>query len=235
MDVAHGDTPQAASHGSKTAHDGPNVATLERPGCELLPQKTTAELWEVAQCYFKLGLTPKASDVLKEIARRDPHDLEAFFTASWMVWSDSLTKQGDLEEHYQNEALEILNQAVELNSTDWQAYVERGDHYYLRLGQVTKAYADYIRARKYWDGERNVKAADIGRKASIEARIARAAEKLDRKGEAVEASCGVLFYDPDDKGSRERIERLHGSCTRKKVADPRTEAEKKASEESSAH
>jgi len=206
----------------------PHISTLERPGCELMPQKKASDLWEVAECYFKMGLSLKAGDVLKEIAKKDPRDLDAFFTASWMLWNESLSKQGDLEKHFQDQSLEMLNQAVDHNPTDWQVYVERGDHFYLRLNDVTKAYAEYIKAQSLYQGDfsRKILPAEVGRKASIEARIARTTEKLGRKGESVEASCRALYFDPDDKGSKDRIERLHGSCTRKKVADPRKEENK---------
>ena len=236
----HGENAAKAEHGAANERGGttehaqhkeaqPSVNALEKPGCERLPQKTSEELWDVAQCYFKMALHEKAIDVLKEITRRNPNDLEAFFTASWLIWNDSLSKQGEIEKHLHEQSLEILNRAVELNPTHWQAYVERGDHYYLRLSNFTSAYVEYTKARSLYEGDfaRSVKPADVGRKASIEARIARTTEKLNRKGESVEASCRALFFDPDDKGSKERIERLHGSCNRKKVPDPRTEEEKK--------
>ncbi len=203
---------------------------LEKPGCEMMPQKTTDQLWDLAECYYRAARIEKASDVLTELTKRDPRNVDAFFLGSWLIWSQSQSKTGDLEKKLQNEALEILDRAVELNSTHWETYVERGDFYFLRLNNITKAYAEYTKARSLMDGDfaRKVRPADVGRKASIEARIARTAEKLDRKGESVEASCRALFFDPDDQGSKDRIERLFGSCTRKKVMDPRTKVEKEA-------
>lgn len=219
-------------HEMKQAAPDTPASQLEKPGCEVLPQKKSSELWDLSQCHYKAGNIEKTIDVLREITRRDPHDLEAYFTSSWLLWTKSQAKTGDAETRLIEEAFDELDRAVEMNPTHWEGYVERGDFYFLRTHQFTKAYAEYTKARTLYDGDfaRKVMPADVGRKASIEARIARTAERLDRKGEAVEASCRALFFDPDDKGSQERITRLHGSCTRKKVKDPRNSEEKKESE-----
>ena len=193
------------------------------PGCEALPQKNSADLWKVAECFFKQGAQTKAVEVLREVSRKNPHDLDAYFTASWMLWTQGQNKGGETEKEGTAEALAELDRAQLANPTHWEVFTERGDFYFLRLNSPTKAYAEYIKARALYGGDysRNVPKAENGRRAAIEDRIARTTEKLDRKGEAVEASCRALFFDPDDKGARERIERLFGSCTRKKVKDPR--------------
>jgi tetratricopeptide (TPR) repeat protein len=199
------------------------VKKNEPTPCEQLPQKTVQNLWEVSECYYKKGDFEKTADILKEISRRDIANLESYFVSSWLYWRLGVSRGGEDEKRFFADALGELKRALDLHPTHWEIYTERGDFYYLRTNEFDKAYADYMKARSYYKGDyaRKVPEATDGKKAAIEARIARTAEKLDRKGEAVEASCRALFYDPDDRGSQERIERLFGSCVRKNVKDPR--------------
>ncbi len=191
--------------------------------CERMPQKSVENLWSVSECFYKKGDFEKTTDVLKEISRRDSASLEAYFVSSWLFWRLGVSRGGEEEKKFFQEGLGELKRALDLHPTHWEIYTERGDFYFLRTSEYDKAYADYLKARSFYKGDfaRKVPEATDGRKAAIEARIARAAEKLDRKGEAVEASCRALYFDPDDRGSQERVERLFGSCVRKNVKDPR--------------
>lgn len=202
----------------------------EKVVCEKLPQKTEADLWNLAECFHKIGVTGTTVEILKSISQRNPKDLEAYFTASWLLWQEGRNQGGAEERKRTQEALRELERARLSNPTHWEVDVELGDFYYLRLNQSELAYPEYIKARKHYDGDyaRNVPKASNGRKAAIENRVARTAEKLDRKGEAVEASCRALFFDPDDSSAQERIDKLQGSCTRKNVEDPRNEEDDKA-------
>lgn len=197
---------------------------LRQAACENLPQKSTEDLWRVAECYRKEGDPKQAVASLREIVRKDPRDLEASFIAAWLLWEDGHRRGGREEQDKTREALEELKSARVNNPSHWLMDTELGDFYLLRLKAPELAFPEYIKARGHYDGDfaRNVENASPGRKASIENRIARTADMIGRKGESVEASCRALFFDPDDKEALARIERLSGSCERKGVKDPRS-------------
>ena len=204
----------------------------EKVSCEKLPQKTEADLWNLSECFHKIGVVNTTVEILKTISQRNPKDLEAYFTASWLLWQEGRNQGGADERKRTQEAMAELERARLSNPSHWEVDTEIGDFYFLRLNQPELAYPEYIRARKHYDGDyaRNVPKAEAGRKASIENRIARTAEKIDRKGEAVEASCRALFFDPDDAGATQRLDRMKGSCTRKNVQDPRKDGEEESSQ-----
>jgi tetratricopeptide (TPR) repeat protein len=197
---------------------------LRQAACENLPQKSTEDLWRVAECFRKEGDPKQAVASLREIVRKDPRDLEASFIAAWLLWEDGHRRGGREEQDKTREALEELKSARVNNPSHWLMDTELGDFYLLRLKAPELAFPEYIKARSHYDGDfaRNVENASPGRKVSIENRIARTADMIGRKGESVEASCRALFFDPDDKEALARIERLSGSCERKGVKDPRS-------------
>jgi len=221
-----------ASKLSQPKGESPNFVEVAK--CETLPQKINDDLWNLAECYFKINAADKAASVLREITRKNPQDLDAYFTASWLLWSRGRVLGGGEERKKTLEALEELQRARVANPTHWEVDTEIGDFYMLRLDLPEKAYAEYIKARSHYEGDysRNVVRAELGRRASIEDRIARIAEKLDRRGEAVEASCRALFFDPDDRSAKTRLERLYGSCVKKGVQDPRKEAKETSKQKS---
>ncbi len=211
----------------ETAADKLNAKTK----CERLPQATEADLWNLADCFFQIGVTPTATEILMVILQKNPKSIEAYATAAWLRWQEGQGLGGAQERRLTEEAVGILEKARVSNPTDWRVDTEIGDFYHLRMNETERAYASYVQARKHYDGDyaRNVPKAPAGRKAAIENRIARSAEILGRKGEAVEASCRALYWDPDDPAAANRLKKLEGSCTRKKVRDPREEeAEKEA-------
>ncbi len=204
------------------AKSGHSKSFLDKLNCEQLPQKTTKDLWNLAECYEKIGDYFRAVSSLREISRREPQDLESYFVSAWLLWREGRRQGGITESKKNAEALEELMKARLSNPTHWRVDAEVGDFYFLRLANMPQAYAEYIKSRDHYTGDyaRNVPEASLGMKTSIENRIARSTEILDRKGESVEASCRALYFDPDDKDARDRIERLAGSCTRKGVEDP---------------
>jgi tetratricopeptide (TPR) repeat protein len=209
----------------------PSEATsaLERKSsCELLPQKTSKDLWGVAQCYQEAGDPGQSVLALRELVRKSPLELEAYFIAAWLLWDEGRKAGGNREIERTREAVEELQSARLANPTHWMVDVEMGDFFALRLKAPEKAIAEYTKARLHYDGDyaRAVPAASPGRKAAIENRLARTSQALGRKGEAVEASCRAAFFDPDDDEAKRRIESLSGSCDRKKVEDPRPSARK---------
>lgn len=211
----------------ETAADKLNAKTK----CERLPQATEADLWNLSDCFFQIGVTQTATEILMVILQKNPKSIEAYATAAWLRWQEGQSLGGAQERRLTEDAVSILEKARISNPTHWGVDTEIGDFYYLRMNEPERAYASYVQARKHYDGDyaRNVPKAPAGRKAAIENRIARSAEILGRKGEAVEASCRALYWDPDDPAAASRLKKLEGSCTRKKVRDPREEeAEKEA-------
>jgi len=233
-DVPH--SAPSAPKGDETASAERGDKLLRQAACENLPQKTTEDLWKVAECFRKENDPKQAVASLREITRKDPKDLEASFIAAWLLWEEGHRLGGREEQSKTREALEELKKARVNNPSHWQMDTELGDFYLLRLKAPELAFPEYIKARLHYDGDfaRNVENASVGRKTAIENRIARTADLIGRKGEAVEASCRALFFDPDDKEALARIERLSGSCERKGVKDPRAPT-KKESEEDSEH
>jgi tetratricopeptide (TPR) repeat protein len=207
------------SHSAKT--EKPKEAA--KPQCTDLPQRSQKELWAVAECFYKASKNQQAIKVLRGVTTKDPKDLEAYYILSWLLWNEAQTQPLDIERELKEAALAELSQAVKVMPYHWGPWIERGDFYALNLRQIDKAYADYLKGRALYagDADRGIPGASAGRKASIENRIARTCEQIERKGEAVEASCRALFFDPDDKDAQARIKRLGGSCVRKGVADPR--------------
>jgi tetratricopeptide (TPR) repeat protein len=201
--------------------------------CAQLEGKTNAELWTRAECYFKRGQNDPAIKDLRQISHSDVHEVQASFTASWLLYVESKALSGNAQKNRLADAVDELEWARKNNPKNWEVPTEIGDFYFLRTQEPDKAYAEYLKARALYDGdaEAQVPTASNGRRAAIEDRIARTAEKLDRRGEAVEASCRALFFDPDDKAAEERIKRMYGSCVRKGVKDPRHEASSKSTPE----
>lgn len=224
-----------APKGDETASTERGDKLLRQATCENLSQKTAEDLWRVAECFRKENDPKQAIASLREITRKDPRDLEASFVAAWLLWEEGRRLGGREEQSKTREALEELKKARVNNPSHWQMDTELGDFYLLRLKAPELAFPEYIKARAHYDGDfaRNVESASVGRKASIENRIARTADLIGRKGESVEASCRALFFDPDDKEALARIERLSGSCERKGVKDPRAKATKDVEKEAS--
>jgi len=199
---------------------------LRKAACESLPQRNSEDLWKIAECFRKEGDVRQAVASLREIVRKDPQDIEASFIAAWLIWEEGHKNGGRDEQRATKEALQELKRSRVNNPSHWLMDTEIGDFYYLRMRAPQLAYPEYLKARNHYDGDfaRNVDKASSGRKASIENRIARSAEGLGRPGEAVEASCRALFFDPDDKEALQRIKKHSGSCDKKGVKDPRQDS-----------
>ncbi|MBS1985026.1 MAG: hypothetical protein JST16_12725 [Bdellovibrionales bacterium] len=210
-------------NGEKTEEKSDAQKLSDKVSCEKLPQKTDTDLWNLAECFYRIGVTDSTIQILRSISQKNPKDIEAFFTTSWLMWQEGRARGGAEEKKRSQEALAELLKSRLPNPTHWEVDTEIGDFYYLRMNAPEKAYPEYIKARQHYDGDysRNVPRAENGRKAAIEDRVARAAEIMDRKGESVEASCRALFFDPDDSSALDRIKRLSGSCTSKEIKDPR--------------
>jgi len=214
---------------SEAAQKGSQASNLfNKAQCETMPQKTSEDLWNIAECFKNQKDYRQAVASLRQVVRKDPQDIEAVFVLAWMLWEEGRYIGGREEKLNTRKALQELKNARISNPTHWLLDVEIGDFYFLRMSAPDLAYPEYITARKHYTGDfaRSVDEATIGRKASIENRIARTAAAIGRKGEAVEASCRALFYDPDDKEAKKRIEDLSGSCDRKGVEDPRKKSKK---------
>lgn len=185
--------------------------------CKSLPQNDVSALWERTDCYHKNGNHQQAIRSLKEIIRRDPKDLDAYFVARWMLWNESKLHLAPKNKQLLRDAKKIMKLAKEQNERHWMVEYEWGDYYFLRLNEPTKAIVHYLKARELYNGDKadGVQEASKGKKAAIENRIARTAELLNRPGDAVLASCRALYFDPDDKSAKTRLKELGGNCLRK--------------------
>jgi len=190
-------------------------------GCEKLPQGNVSERMKLANCYYKMDADTKAIEVLREVTRKNPQQLDAYFLSSWLLWRMGMRSGGEVEEAKSLEALGELEKARLSNPTSWVVDREVGDFYFLRLNKAPKARVEYMKARENYDGDfsHGVPKASRGEKAAIEDRIGRVSEILEIKGEALEASCRSLFFDPDNSVAEARIKRL-GNCLRKGVKNP---------------
>ncbi len=195
---------------------------FDKARCETLPQQSSEDLWNIAECFRDQKDYRQSVASLRQIVRKDPQDIEAVFVLAWMLWEEGRFIGGREEKLRTRKALQELKNARIINPTHWLLDSEIGDFYFLRMNAPDLAYPEYIKAREHYVGDfaRSVEEASKGRKSSIENRIARTAELIGRKGEAVEASCLALYYDPDDKEADERIKKLSGSCDRKGIKDP---------------
>jgi len=200
---------------SLTPFGNANESTEQK--CKELPSKSKRELWELSNCYFKAESYQGAMKTLQEITTRFPEDLDAFFISSFNIWKRAVKLGGEKKGQLEKDALKELNRASILNPTHWRVFLELGDFQYLRLKKPENAYKHYMSARQYYEGDasKKVEMASKGLKSAIENRIARTNEALDRRGEAVSASCLSLHWDPDNKEAQERLARLSGSCKRK--------------------
>jgi tetratricopeptide (TPR) repeat protein len=219
----------AISKNSANSQDSQNSDAMSsnadpHDDCQNLKSKQENDYWKTMTCYFQQNEFEKAAQTGELLLSKHPNNLQAYTLTSWFYWKTSNKLSGSQESDLIEKALQLLNQMVAQFPQSWQAYVERSDYYYLRLKRLDLAYADLIKARDLYhlaEAESRSQEATVGQKASIENRIARISENLGRTGEAVEASCRALYFDPDDPSALDRIKRLAGSCLRKKVQDPR--------------
>src|SRR5690606_12654307 len=98
-----------------------------------LPQKTTPDLWKIAECFRKENDVQQAIASLREIIRKDPQELEAAFITAWLLWEEGHRRGGREEQSKTREALEELKKARVNNPTHWEMDAELGDFYLLRL------------------------------------------------------------------------------------------------------
>lgn len=229
LGLAQANEATPSKHSEAKHSQGEHSKTESKPvvpktDCSSLPNKTKNELWERVDCFYLQDKTEDTLATLKTLSRQERRELDAYFTTSWILWEQGQKIGGSTERKKTLEALEELERARLKNPMHWEVYTELGDFYYLRLKPPAfeKAYSAYAKARELYDGDetQEIPSASLGRKAAIENRLARTAEQLGRKGEAIESSCRALFFDPDDESPKVRIEKLNGSCVKKDVKNP---------------
>jgi tetratricopeptide (TPR) repeat protein len=187
------------------------------PDCEKLPAAKKNEAWEKANCFFKGKNFVRATEVFQRLAVEYPEELEAYFLASHSLWEQGKLAADKEREKLYAASLAELEKAAALQPEHWRIPMEIGDHFFLREQKPEKAHRFYLQTRKYYEGseKKRIPAATDGQKSAIENRIARTNEMLDRRGDAVTATCLSLYFDPDNAEAKGRLERLGGACKRK--------------------
>ncbi len=205
--------------------------------CSKLPQEKKVELWNKANCFFKKKEHLSAIDTFRRIYTEYPEEMEAFFLSSYSYWELGLANEAQKREEYYKASLEELEKATAQNPDHWRPFIELGDHYAVRELKPEKAQSYYLSARKLYVGnaKKGIPEASEGQKSSIEDRIARNSEALDRRGDAVSATCLSLYYDPDNEEAQGRLNRLGGACKRKNFRPKSTEGEATGGEHGAEH
>lgn len=205
--------------------------------CSKLPQEKKVDLWNKANCFFKKKEHLSAIDIFRRIYTEHPEEMEAFFLSSYSYWELGLANEAQKREEYYKASLEELEKATAQNPDHWRPFIELGDHFAIRELKPEKAQSYYLSARKLYIGnnKKNIPEASEGQKSSIEDRIARNSEALDRRGDAVSATCLSLYYDPDNEEAQGRLNRLGGACKRKNFRPKTAEGEAASGEHSAEH
>jgi tetratricopeptide (TPR) repeat protein len=86
--------------------------------------KATNALWAQSDKAFHDGDYERAILCHKKIVAIDPHDVQSFGVAAWLMWS--LGKKTD--------ALAHIAQGLKENPNDWEMWDEAGQHYQLQAG-----------------------------------------------------------------------------------------------------
>lgn len=174
---------------------------------------TIEEHWQTAKKYFEAKEYLEAAKSLEKLLSDHPSHWEARPMGAWFYWEASKKSTGSerstLEKKAEHIILEGLKNPSEQES--WLYHRELGDFYKLRKNDAIRAYPYYKKSTELFSK------ASSTQKASVYDRLARTAEELGRKGEAVEASCRALELDPKDKMALARIKKLSGDCKRKNI------------------
>jgi tetratricopeptide (TPR) repeat protein len=87
--------------------------------------KVTNYLWEKSDEAFHAGDYERAVKCHKAIVAIDPHDVESFAVAAWLMWS--LDRK--------EEALAHIERGLKANANDWEMWDEAAQHYQLQAGR----------------------------------------------------------------------------------------------------
>lgn len=167
----------------------------------------TAYLWERSDKAFHDGDYERAIKAHKAIVSIDPHDVESFSVAAWLLWS--MGKK--------DEALAHIDRGLKANANDWEMWDEAGQHYQLQAGRdlqsplLVKAKEAFARAVQVFPAVGDKHDGQMLRR-----RLAHAAEKSGDL-ELSLATWQKLVQDyPDEVVNKNNLARVQGKVDEKK-------------------
>jgi tetratricopeptide (TPR) repeat protein len=174
----------------------------------------TGALWAKSDKAFHDGDYEKAIIYHRQIEEIDPHDVESFSIAAWLMWSLG----------HKDAALRHIERGLKVNGDNWQMWDEAGQHYNLQAGReeasplLAKAKNAYARAVELLPADADKNDAQMLRR-----RLAHAADKVGDL-ELSLATWKKLVEDyPDDAVNKNNMARVE-----QKIADKQNESKRTA-------
>lgn len=173
----------------------------------------TNKLWEKSDKAFHDGDYEKAIIYHRQIEEIDPHDVESFSIAAWLMWSLG----------HKEAALKHIERGLKVNGGNWQMWDEAGQHYTLQAGReansplLAKAKEAHARAVELLPAAGDKKEAQMLRR-----RLAHAADKAG-DWELSLATWKKLVEDyPDDVVNKNNLARVEAKIAEKEAEKKRT-------------
>lgn len=182
--------------------------------CTLTAQANTIEQhWEVAKSLYESREYSQAGDAVAKLLAEHPQHWDARPIGAWFYWEASKRANGSDRTNLEKKAEAMILEGLRTPelTTSWVYQREIGDFYRLRQASNVKAYPYYKNSVEHFASASPIQ------QASLLDRLARSAEELGRKGEAVKASCQALELDPSDHMAKNRLKKLAGNCERKGI------------------
>ncbi len=174
----------------------------------------TNYLWEKSDEAFHGGDYVRAIQCHKGIVAIDPHDVESFAVAAWLMWS--IGKK--------DEALSHIERGLRANDTDWEMWDEAAQHYQLQAGRdeasplLLKAKDAYARAVQLLPAD-----ADRNDAQMLRRRFAHAADKAGDLELALATWKKLVEDYPDEVVNKNNMARVE-----QKIADKASEKKRAA-------
>jgi len=175
-------------------------------------ESKTDYLWRMSDEAFHAGDYERAIGYHKEIVAIDPHDIESYSNAAWLMWSADL----------HDEALAHIERGLKANENNWQMWAAAGVQYDLQKPKMPalneKSKIAYQRAVELLP-----KNADKKETQMLRRRLAHAAQKADDLELSVATWRALVADFPDEyvnKNNLQRVEKLlaEKQAEKKKVA-----------------
>lgn len=175
-------------------------------------ERKTDYLWRKSDQAYEVGDYERAIGFHKQIVALDPHDVESFGVAAWLMWSLG----------QKDEALAHIERGVKANPNDWKMWATAGQQYDLQKPKMpelaVKAKTAYVRAVELLPKNSGRREAQMLRRS-----LAHAARKADDLELSVATWRKLVADFPDEdinKQNLARVEKLleEKQAEKKKVA-----------------
>ncbi len=130
-----------SSHGSAysaTKPGNPAHVTDDQASNAILANALN-DLFDGADKHFDQGEYNHVINLNRVVVQGDPHNMQAYSNAAWLLWSTDRTESG----------LALLRQGLAANTTNFYMYDELGQFYWLHLHKPALALPYYEKAVKY--------------------------------------------------------------------------------------